>query len=52
MIFHDSTLRDMVHLKPSNLEELALVSGVGQKKRDLYGQQFLQAIRSHLQESD
>lgn len=52
MIFHDSTLRDMVYLKPANLEDLALVSGVGQKKRDLYGAQFLQAIQSHLRESD
>lgn len=52
MVFHDSTLRDMVYMKPASFEDLALVSGVGQKKRDLYGQQFLQAIRSHVQESD
>ncbi|MCR9142121.1 MAG: RecQ family ATP-dependent DNA helicase [bacterium] len=52
MIFHDSTLRDMVYLKPAAFDDLALVSGVGQKKRDLYGAQFLQAIQAHLRESD
>jgi ATP-dependent DNA helicase RecQ len=52
MVFHDSTLRDMVYLKPASFEDLALISGVGQKKRDLYGSQFLQAIQSHLREND
>ncbi|MEQ9366144.1 MAG: HRDC domain-containing protein, partial [Leptospirales bacterium] len=52
MVFHDSTLRDMVYLKPASVEDLALVSGVGQKKRDLYGPQFLQAIQGHIREND
>ncbi len=52
MIFHDSTLRDMVHLKPVEFDQLSLISGVGQKKRELYGRQFLQLIQDHLRESD
>ena len=52
MIFHDSTLRDMVHLKPVEFDQLSLISGVGQKKRELYGRQFLQLIQEHLRESD
>ena len=47
MVFHDSTLRDMAQLRPTNLEDLGLVSGVGQKKRELYGAQFLAAIREN-----
>ena len=47
MIFHDATLRDMVYMKPENFDDLSLISGVGQKKRELYGSQFLNAIREH-----
>jgi ATP-dependent DNA helicase RecQ len=45
VIFHDSTLRDMAMLKPRTRAELALVSGVGARKLEAFGDAFLQTIR-------
>ena len=45
MIFSDTTLHDMVHLKPQTLEEMLDVSGVGQHKLSHYGQYFLDALK-------
>jgi ATP-dependent DNA helicase RecQ len=44
VIFHDATLRQLASDKPSRLEELEGVSGIGAKKRDRYGAAFLQVI--------
>ncbi|MDE2763453.1 MAG: DNA helicase RecQ [Gemmatimonadota bacterium] len=44
VIFHDSTLRDMVHRRPRTLEEFARLSGVGEAKLDRYGEEFLAVI--------
>ena len=46
VIFHDTTLREMVRLHPKSLEELAAVHGVGQKKLDSYGDSFLAVLGS------
>jgi len=45
VIFHDSTLRDMARLRPRSLRDMALVSGVGERKLEAYGEAFLAAIR-------
>jgi ATP-dependent DNA helicase RecQ len=47
VIFHDSTLREMAALKPQSLSELAEIGGVGARKLDAYGQEFVNAIRAH-----
>jgi ATP-dependent DNA helicase RecQ len=44
VIFHDSTLREMAEQRPSTIRELGMVSGVGQKKLDAWGDAFLEAI--------
>ena len=44
VIFHDSTLRDMVHRRPRTLEEFAQLSGVGEAKLSRYGEEFLAVI--------
>lgn len=44
IIFSDSTLIDMCLLKPATLDDMALVSGVGPKKLDDFGQVFLRAV--------
>lgn len=46
MIFHDSTLREMVQCRPASLSEMERISGVGQRKLLSYGDEFLTAIRS------
>ena len=44
VIFHDSTLRDMVHRRPRTLEEFGRLSGVGETKLQRYGEEFLAVI--------
>lgn len=44
MVFSDATLRDMIRVKPSTLDEMLDVSGVGQHKLTQYGQRFLEAL--------
>ncbi|HWJ71257.1 MAG TPA: DNA helicase RecQ [Sphingobium sp.] len=45
VIFHDSTLRDMARIRPASLRDMALVSGVGERKLEAYGEAFLAVIR-------
>lgn len=46
VVFHDRTLTEMIARKPKNREELLLVTGVGEKKAEQYGDLFLKAIKS------
>jgi len=46
VIFHDSTLRDMVERKPRTLADVHEVYGVGAKKAADFGDAFLDAIRT------
>lgn len=45
VIFHDSTLRDMASIRPKSLRDMALVSGIGERKLEAYGAAFLAVIR-------
>ena len=47
VIFHDATLREMARLRPTSLDALLAVKGVGARKADDLGQTFLSAIRSY-----
>ena len=47
VIFHDRTLRDMAHLRPDSLAKMRGVGGVGERKLELYGRVFLDAIQAH-----
>lgn len=44
VIFHDSTLREMAQQRPRSLADLSHISGVGERKREAYGQAFLDII--------
>lgn len=44
VIFHDATLAAMVERAPQTLEQLARISGVGERKLEAYGASFLQVI--------
>ena len=44
VIFHDATLRAMVHRRPRTLEEFGRLSGVGEAKLARYGEGFLAVI--------
>ena len=47
IIFHDKTLREMAGQKPTTLTALRGISGVGEQKIRLYGEQFLAVIRQY-----
>ncbi|MEP7304753.1 MAG: DNA helicase RecQ [Acidobacteriota bacterium] len=46
VIFHDTTLRDMVERRPQTVDQLHEVYGVGVKKAADFGDAFLDAIRT------
>jgi ATP-dependent DNA helicase RecQ len=45
MIFNDATLREMAATRPADTWELLEVSGVGEKKLEKYGEEFLEVLR-------
>ena len=47
VIFHDATLREMARLRPTSIDALLAVKGVGARKADDLGGVFLEAIRAH-----
>lgn len=49
VIFHDKTLMEMAAIKPQELSDFALISGVGEKKMERYGPLFLQVIHDYAQ---
>jgi ATP-dependent DNA helicase RecQ len=46
VIFHDTTLRDMIQRRPRTIEDLHEIYGVGAKKAADFGDAFLDAIRT------
>ena len=48
VIFHDSVLRDMAHQCPETLAELGTIAGVGAKKLETWGPDFIAVIRENL----
>ena len=44
VIFHDSTLLEILNQRPASLDELGRISGVGQSKLARYGDEFLKVI--------
>jgi ATP-dependent DNA helicase RecQ len=46
VIFHDTTLRDMAERRPSTLDDLHDIYGVGARKAADFGDAFLDAIRT------
>lgn len=47
VVFHDSTLLEMAKYRPHDLHALSQISGVGDKKLEQYGQQFVDAIAAN-----
>ncbi len=46
VIFHNKTLEDMCRIRPRNLDEFGMVSGVGESKKEKYGPAFLEVFAS------
>lgn len=52
MIFHDSTLKEMSEYMPATLESLLSIKGVGERKAEVYGKHFLEAICKYMKENN
>lgn len=50
MIFADSTLREMAQSQPMDSKDLIHVNGVGERKLEKYGEEFLQEIHRFVEE--
>ncbi|WP_148252857.1 DNA helicase RecQ [Aidingimonas lacisalsi] len=46
IIFHDATLKEMLHARPRTLDDMATVPGIGQAKLERYGEQFLNVLKA------
>ncbi len=46
VIFHDATLMAMIEEKPTDLKQMSYISGVGEKKLELYGDKFLEVLQN------
>ena len=46
VIFHDSVLRDIAARRPGSRAALAVLSGIGARKLDAYGDAFLEVVRN------
>ena len=46
VIFHDTTLRELARIRPTTLDALRTVSGIGARKAETYGDALLDAIRA------
>lgn len=47
IIFQDAVLMEMVQSRPTNRTELSRLPGIGERKLELYGDDFLSAILEH-----
>lgn len=44
VIFHDATLREMLEQRPSRLNDLLSITGIGESKLERFGEEFLDVI--------
>lgn len=50
LVFNDATLREIERERPQSATEFLAISGVGQRKLAVYGDEFLEEIKSFLNE--
>ncbi len=50
LVFSDATLRELENERPQTDSEFLAISGVGQRKLEVYGGEFMEEIRTFLQE--
>ncbi|MDO9107233.1 MAG: DNA helicase RecQ [Methylovulum sp.] len=52
VIFHDATLMAMLESKPQNRQQMALISGIGARKLELYADKFLAVIKGFADDTE
>ena len=48
MVFHDSTLMEILEQEPTTQSELLHINGVGEAKLDKFGDEFIEVVRTYL----
>lgn len=48
VVFNDATLQEMAEFTPATANELLAINGVGERKLERFGPEFLKLIREHL----
>ena len=52
MIFHDTTLKELSEYMPQDMESFLKIKGVGEKKAEVYGEKFINAISEYIDEKN
>ena len=47
VVLHDSSLDEICRLQPTSIRELLSITGIGERKAELYGQAILSALRQY-----
>ncbi len=47
VVLHDSSLDELCRLKPTSVADLLNITGIGERKADLYGKEILSALRQY-----
>ena len=47
IVLHDTSLEEICRIRPSSIAELMEITGIGDRKAELYGQEILQMIRRY-----
>ena len=47
VVLHDSSLDEICRLQPTSISGLLTITGIGERKADLYGQEILSALRQY-----
>jgi ATP-dependent DNA helicase RecQ len=46
-VLHDTSLDEIVRVRPSSISQLLGITGIGERKADLYGQKILAALKRY-----
>src|SRR6202007_3100512 len=47
VVLHDTTLEEICRIRPSSIPELRRITGIGERKAELYGQQILGLLQRY-----
>ena len=45
VVLHDTTLDEICRMRPTSIAQLMTITGIGERKAELYGQRILEALR-------
>ncbi|WP_125152321.1 DNA helicase RecQ [Clostridium rectalis] len=52
MIFHDSTLKELSEVMPTNVDDFILIKGIGERKSKVYGKLFVETIKDYVKDNN